>query len=144
MSLADLFQPPKPVATTPTRLVRNEAPAREHVLTPARRAVLAEMTRRSAEARAKAKAQPLTPAEEDRRRLRRQQLQRDWYARHADRQRERSARKYAARTPEQRDRYAAAAKQRRGQGTGASDGHLSGRRDRSGRDTHSVNERQGS
>lgn len=115
MSLAHLFEQPV-VTPKPTRVVRaglDVEPQNKHVLTPARKAALAAMTRRSAEVRSQAKAQGMTPAEREQQRLHRQQLQRDWYARHAEAQRERSKQKWAAHTPEQRERYAAAARKRR-------------------------------
>lgn len=107
MSLAHLFAPPTPIAIQgPTRVhVTEDAPARSHALTPARLKHIRQMAEKSIQVKAQRRAALATGPQagpEDLRRLeRKREIQREWYARNREAQRERDAARRAALTPGQ-------------------------------------------
>jgi hypothetical protein len=107
MSLVDLFCPPPIVRIEgPTRVhVTDDEPVRSHALTPARLEHLRQMAEKSIAAKAQRRAAlaagPEAGPEELRRLERKREIQREWYARNRDAQRERDAARRAALTPEQ-------------------------------------------
>jgi len=109
MSLVDLFCPPPIVRIEgPTRVhVTDDAPVRPHALTPARLKQIRQMAEKSIQAKAQRRAaleaRPQCASEEQRRLERKREIQREFYARNREAQRERDAARRAALTPEQQE-----------------------------------------